>query len=233
MVSLLQPVPWLRFDFCIRSPLHALLTRLCFIFVHRGLLPSSTASFPIVSQPLHVADSLHPLFHEPAVTWAPTGPSTASAITEATCLSFSSAALWTSRPPIQGPHGKGTGIFHLTRSPQIYKKLYNKCFFWRHLLRPRQLDLPLAILIRVSAVPWTPRPLQRVVVLSAPTPFLSTPVLQAWLCAVHRSMALAAVCACHRLASRGCAFHFRVPSAYTVRYILQPALRSLARLILS
>ena len=136
-------------------------------------------------------------------------------------------------PTIQGPHGKGTGIFHLTRSPQIYKKPYNKCFFWRHLLRPRQLDLPLAILIRVSAVPWTPRPLQRVVVLSGPTPFLSTPVLQAWLCAVHRSMALAAVCACHRLASRGCAFHFREPSAYTVRYILQPALRSLARLILS
>ena len=136
-------------------------------------------------------------------------------------------------PTIQGPHGKGTGIFHLTRSPQIYKKLYNKCFFWRHLLRPRQLDLPLAILIRVSAVPWTPRPLQRVVALSGPTPFPSTPVLQAWLCAVHRSMALAAVCACHRLASRGCAFHFRVPSAYTVRYILQPALRSLARLILS
>ena len=98
MVSLLQPVPWLRFDFCIRSPLHALLTCLCFIFVHRGLLPSSTASFPIVSQPLHVADPLHPLFHEPAVTWAPTGPSTASAITEATCLSFSPAALWTSRP---------------------------------------------------------------------------------------------------------------------------------------
>ena len=136
-------------------------------------------------------------------------------------------------PTIQGPHGKGTGIFHLTRSPQIYKKPYNKCFFWRHLLRPRQLDLPLAILIRVSAVPWTPRPLQRVVVLSAPTPFLSTPVLQAWLCAVHRSMALAAVCACHRLASRGCAFHFREPSAYTVRYILQLALRSFARPILS
>ena len=67
-------------------------------------------------------------------------------------------------PTIQGPHGKGTGIFHLTRSPQIYKKPYNKCFFWRHLLRPRQLDLLFAILIRVSAVPWTPRPLQRVVV---------------------------------------------------------------------
>ena len=233
MVSLLQPVPWLRFDFCIRSPLHALLTRLCFIFVHRGLLPSSTASFPIVSQPLHVADPLHPLFHEPAVTWAPTGPSTASAITEATCLSFSPAALWTSRPQSKDLTAREQVSSTLQEVLRFTRSFTTSASFDAIFLCPRQLISSPSWLDTGSAVPWTPRPLQRVVVLSGPTPFLSTPVLQAWLCAVHRSMALAAVCACNRLASRGCAFHFRVPSAYTVRYILQPALRSLARLILS
>ena len=68
-------------------------------------------------------------------------------------------------PTIQGPHGKGTGIFHLTRSPQIYKKPYNKCFFCRHLLRPRQLDLLFRHLDTRSSVPWTPRPRRRVGVL--------------------------------------------------------------------
>ena len=90
-----------------------------------------------------------------------------------------------------------------------------------------------AILDTGSSVPWTPRLLRRVRVLSGSAPFPSTPVLQAWLSAVHRSMVPAAACACYRLASRGCAFHFREPSACTVRYILQLALRSFARPILS
>ena len=232
MVSLLQPVPWLRFDFCIRSPLHALLTRLCFIFVHRGLLPSSTASFPIVSQPLHVADPLHPLFHEPAVTWAPTGPSTASAITEATCLSFSPAALWTSRPQSKDLTAREQVSSTLQEVLRFTRSLTTSAsfgaIFCAHdsLISSRHLDTSICCSLDATTSATSCG-------LSGPTPFLSTPVLQAWLCAVHRSMALAAVCACHRLAPRGCAFHFRVPSAYTVRYILQPALRSLARLILS
>ena len=175
----------------------------------QGLLPSSTASYRIVVQPLHVADLLQPLLPRARGVLGTYWSSNRCChhhghlpLSSPCCALLKNPALWTPRRQVLGPrHGNR----YLHDGGLTYKKPYNKCFFCRHLLRPHQLDL-LAILdtssldATTSTTNWCP---------FAQLLLPSTPVLHAWLCAVHRSMAPAAACTCYRLAPRGCAFHFQ------------------------